>query len=83
MVASVINESELFSQDDGINTFIQFLHAVWRAKDGDAELLACFKALQLDLNLHPLALFGYLMSRKPLSADQASILKKILELGGK
>jgi hypothetical protein len=80
MEISIIADNETF---EGVNEFIHFLYAIREAKKGDQELIGLFSTLQLNLNLHPLALFGLLMSRKPLSVDQALALKKILEIGGK
>ncbi|PKO03077.1 MAG: hypothetical protein CVU43_04660 [Chloroflexi bacterium HGW-Chloroflexi-5] len=76
----IMNGTEIF-EDDGVKVFISFLHAVWKAKAGDVDLQHCFESLRLDYNMNPLALFGLLMSRKPLSVDQASTLKKVLEMG--
>jgi hypothetical protein len=80
MAISMIAKNETFERED---TFLYFLFAIRDAKNGNEELVALFSKLQLNLNLQPLALFGLLMSRKPLSVDQAQALKKILEIGGK
>jgi len=83
MVAELMINNEMIIEDDGVDIFIHFLHAIWKAQEGDVELVDCFNAIQLDLRLNPMALFGLLMSRKPLTVDQALILKRIIELGGK
>lgn len=80
MGISMIADNETF---EGVNQFIHFLYAIREAKKGDQELIGLFTTLDLSLNLHPLALFGLLMSRKPLSVEHAQALKRILELGSK
>jgi hypothetical protein len=79
-ISPMLNSTELY-QDEGVSTFINFLHAIWKAKSGDKELQVLFSDLNLDVNIHPLALFGLLMSRKPLQVHQSETLKKILEIG--
>ncbi|PKN97970.1 MAG: hypothetical protein CVU42_13690 [Chloroflexi bacterium HGW-Chloroflexi-4] len=68
----------------GCDEFLHFAYAVRDAKSGNARLIELFKALNLDYeHQHVISLFGLLMSRAPLTVDQALKLKEILELGGK
>jgi hypothetical protein len=81
MVARVIQyEDPLHGSDE----FIYFINAVRDAKKGDEEVVNLFKSLHLDFeHQHVISLFGLLLSRAPLSHDQAMALKRILEIGGK
>jgi hypothetical protein len=83
MVAEAYLKSKPIIEDEGVDVFINFLHAIWKAKAGDVELKNLFNSIQLDINLPPLALYGLFMSRSPLTVDQALIMKEILDLGGK
>lgn len=68
-------------EDEGTNNFIHFLYAIWMANEGNVELQDCFASLDLDIKMNPLAVFGLLMSRRPLDVSRALTLKRILELG--
>ena len=80
MEISIIADNETF---EGVDIFIHFLFSIRDAKNGNQELIELFSALNLSLNMNPLAIFGLLMSRRPLTVDQVLALKRILELGSK
>jgi len=81
MVANAVQNNEITL--DGCEAFINFLTAVRVAKAGDERLVSFFNTLQVNLAMDPLAIYGWILSRAPLSVEQQLALKEIIHFGGK
>ena len=81
MVANAVQNSEITL--DGCEVFFNFLNAVRAAKDGDERLVDHFNTLNVSMAMDPLAIYGWILSRAPLSVEQQMALRKIIHFGGK
>jgi hypothetical protein len=80
MVAVAIHQKE--ESLDGCEVFFNFLNAVRAAKEGDTRLIALFDTLKVDFGMDPLAIYGFILSQKPLSIEKALALKEIIAYRG-
>jgi len=81
MVANAVQTNEV--TPDGCDVFVNFLDAIRAAKEGDVRLIALFGDLNVTLTMDPLAIYGWVLSQKPLSIEKALALKEIIEFRGK
>jgi lipocalin len=81
MVANAVQNNEI--NLDGCEVFINFLTAVRAAKAGDERLVDLFNTLKVSISMDPLAIYGWILSRAPLSVEQQLALKDIIHFGGK